>query len=799
MLVVLRDLSPGQDYALQFQSVGENGVSAWSQIYRFRTDGDVIPPAAPQNLIWRATGSSFLGTWDKVTTDGDGGPLKDFKDYEITVTATVLGAPVSKVFYVTEPTFELTLQQNADTFGTIAFTVQVDVRSRDNTLNKSAPTSATATEDTPPKPSTPTVSIYLGALQVSWDGNPATGVRNDLNLDHVEIHASTTNNFTPSTATLVGRFSGVFPGTQSQVITGLTYGSTYYIKLVAINRFNRAGVASDQATGTPIRITNLDITNGTISTAQINFTAFDIGGANAYYPATTTARDAIVGAKSGDIAYITGSGYATYRYNGTTWVAAPEIGVIQGSKILAGTVTSNAVGTNLLITAAANIADALIDTAKITDAAIATAKIADSAITNAKIATATITSAKIASLSADLITAGTISSTVVISGKFATASGTGARREMNAVGFQAFDSTNTLTINLDGVNNLLTGIFKTASTGRRIEIGAGGLLGEIDFYSASGKQAFVRAWSQSGTIEAAQFGLTVAGTDSLWNRINFNSSTAGTEYATMRSGTLELDFDSGTDQGSAGGAFYIFELSSKTSTVVPPAGLRYSLDRTSTRNIFPSGGTYSIEERDSSGTGWDRIYLEQNLITFLPGSPDFGWVELFPGGSPSFYYSPYYKFITPPVLPGTGRYGATLGYAVHADGTNSGIEIHNVNHDTFVWDYMKATDFLAQSDGQQKTNVVDAPDDFLTHVQRIKPKRYNRKLGKDKIGPEELGLIAQEAPVQIVGEGSNGDKMVSLYQMGTYTWGAVGQLADLVSKLQDRIKELEAKINEPKK
>lgn len=815
MREILRDLVPGQDYAVQFQSVGSDAVSEWSPVYRFRTAGDVTAPAPITGLIWRATGSSFLGVWDAVTTDGDGGALKDFKDYEVTVTAD----SISKVFYVTQPTFELTLAMNADTFGSIAFTVQIDVRTRDQTGNRSSPVSATATEDTPPKPSTPVAIPYIGGVQVSWDGNPATGVRNELNLDHVEIHASKTSGFTPNSATLIGRFEGVFPDTQIQTFTNLDYGDAYYFKLVAINRFGRAGTPSDQATATPTRISGIDIEDGQIGVDQINFTAYDIGGANAYYPATTTARDAIANAKANDIAFVTGAGYATYRYNGSSWVSAPEVGVVQGSKILAGTVTSNAVGTNLLITAAANIADAVIDNAKITSldgakinaGTITAAAIgSNTIITNAaNIQDAIITSAKISSLAADKITAGTINSTIILAGKFATAA-SGARREVNSIGFQAWDGSGNQTISLDGVSNLLTGTFQTSLSGRRIVVGASESLGEIDFYAPDGTRSFVRAFTESTGTESIQFGLNVtASPDSLWGRINYNHSVNG-EYAIYKSGTHEFDFDAEQPNGING--FNIFQAYSRTGAtsisrmainvedgfrVWDQAGIaRFQIGTDGSISFWRSpGGNFTVAERAAGGSLSNRLQITDTDVWWTwPGVNSRLLIMAADSTTPS----------SRPDVSGRIQmvnhynYGAQIRYLSSSTGASARVEINDAGGSGYC--NLTAGTYTNGSSITSKSDVRKFAGDPLDIVRRSELTSFRRKgqmMLKGKRapdGPIEHGFIAEHLPVEMVTVDENDVRIgVNMMSAVGFAFGGIQKVADSVDELTKRIEALEAK------
>lgn len=360
MRMQLRDLAPGQTYAVQWRTNTGEMLSEWSQIQYFTTTNDLVAPSPVTGLSFFDSGTSMIAEWTAPTTDAAGKPLNDFRHYRITVTDGTANAD----FIVSGPKFELSRSENIRIFGTLKSSVTVFVRAVDNNYNESTALSVAASPANPPVPSTPVIGTYLGLMYLTWNGKTATATDMPVNFSYCEVHVSTTTNFTPSDTTYVTRITGVGSGAKA-IIPGLTYGTTYYFKLVAVNDMMRKSAGSAQASGTPVRISGLDITNGQIGTDQINFTARDIGGANAYYPATTTAMNALTGVKSGDIAYITGSGYTTYKHNGTAWVLAPEIGKISGTKILTGTLTADAVGTNLIIASSANIGTAAIDAANI--------------------------------------------------------------------------------------------------------------------------------------------------------------------------------------------------------------------------------------------------------------------------------------------------------------------------------------------------------------------------------------------------------------------------------------------------
>lgn len=449
MRVLLRDLTPGQDYLMQFRSNNGTDVSPWSPIYNFRTDGDATAPSNPGSLTWVPTGESFVGSWTAPTLDGPDingvqKALKDFKDYEVTVEAN----GKTKVYYTVNTAFEFTLVMNQEAFGGIELTVKITVKSRDFTGNKSSGVTLTATEDTPPTPSTPVVTNSMGQISIEWDGLTAIGAINPFNLEYIEIHASTTNNFTPADSTKIARFEGWIAGKQRTILTGLTYGTLHYFKLVSVNRKGKKSPPSGQAQGTPKRVSGLDIdSNAQLSAAQMNFTARNLGGANAFYgttlPTGTAATDGTV-YKDGDVFYNTSLPPAvdsgkTYRRSGTGWVEDTNIGVISGKKILTNTLTADAVGTNLLITSSANIGNLVVDDAKIANVNVGKI-VADETKTNlviantANIKDAIITSAKIVNLSADKITTGSLNA----SEKIIAGPSSGTHAEMSGTGFRVF-------------------------------------------------------------------------------------------------------------------------------------------------------------------------------------------------------------------------------------------------------------------------------------------------------------------------------------------------------------------------
>jgi hypothetical protein len=119
----------------------------------------------------------------------------------------------------------------------------------------------------PAKPSTPTMTPYLGTLLLNWDGKLNGGGALPLDFAKAEFHLSAASGFAPSAATLVDTVTG--KGEASTVATGLAYGTAYYCKVVIYDRAGNASVASDQATATAAKIAATDVGLNAVGKANL--------------------------------------------------------------------------------------------------------------------------------------------------------------------------------------------------------------------------------------------------------------------------------------------------------------------------------------------------------------------------------------------------------------------------------------------------------------------------------------------------------------------------------------------------
>jgi len=95
-------------------------------------------------------------------------------------------------------------------------------------------------------PSAPTLFKQVQAINVLWDGLNSAGDLWPYDTSWVEIHMSTSNGFTPGTATLKGRLAR--PG--SYTVGGLSSGITYYFKLRGADPSGSYTAASNQVSST---------------------------------------------------------------------------------------------------------------------------------------------------------------------------------------------------------------------------------------------------------------------------------------------------------------------------------------------------------------------------------------------------------------------------------------------------------------------------------------------------------------------------------------------------------------------
>jgi hypothetical protein len=647
MRYLIRDLAPGQEYAIRFRSNNGEEVSEWSQVQRFTTTDDIIAPSQPTNLSWYASGTSFIGQWEKVTTQDSTpvSPLKDFRHYRCNITDGLKSVDIT----VTNEYLSFGKDDNIAAFGTFKSTLTLRVYCVDNSYNESLPAVASVNPANPPVPSAPALKPYFGSLIAEWNGKDSSGGNMPVNLDYLEVHIGTSSNFTPNASTLQTRlYPNLSSITQRALLSGLTNDTDYYARFVAVNLSNKKSNPSAVSNSAhQARLSGLDIQPNGIGTDQINFTARDLGGANAFY-GTTQPQVGVNGVtviKTGDIWFDTNlgvNGGKTYRYDGTNFVEDPTIGVISGKKIITNTLTADAVGTNLLITNAANIGNAVIDSASLTyvDAGKVNVGLLQSSFL------VNYGGVPQPAFSFDMNGNATLNNVAIKGQAVVGSSGnTAAQNGSFAIRSYNYVANNTgWTINGDGTVEfgaaVLRGSFRTSAdaTKRRIEIGTTGNEGRINFITPAGNVQWVRSLLFSNE-EAIQLrageqslimGTSVTNWTSLWGwritgyfRDDFTISSAGDDLGnTTQTTRLRLDATqsylkdaNGYPRFFAGATdTYIRDINNKTRFY---AGGTDTYLRAENDVIVFAAGNSSVNIVDKNGVS--RFRGENSGITYMAG------------------------------------------------------------------------------------------------------------------------------------------------------------------------------------
>lgn len=786
MRILIRDLAPGQEYALAFRSNdGDGNVSDWSQVQRLTTTNDLMPPGNVTGLTWADSNSSFVGAWNSVTKNNDGSPLKDFRDYHCEIS----NGSSSVHLYPTTNHFEFTQEQNIKLFGVLQTTLTLTVTARDRTYNESKiPVSLTATPDKPPTPYTPTLSNYLGLIQVDCNGNSNSGSAMPRNVTYYEIHTGGSDGFTTTTSTYNGRLA-VLPGKKtSYIVSGLVYGTPTFIRVIAVNTLGKKSDPSGTATATPARISGLDIQNNQIAPEQLNWTSLGIPGGNAYYKGTApTTADAIGGSfKVGDVWYNTSAAYATSKWNGTGWALDTSVGFIAGTKIIAGTITADAIATNLFSAYFAKINQAFIDNAYITyiDAGKITAGILQSK------ATAVYGGVSQPAWSLDINGNAVFNNAAVygsiVLGKSTASSTNNASATVKSYNYSAGNTG--WAIKGDGSVEFNNGSFRgqlVTGTGRRIEIGnggnpagadfAGGTASEINFYSAAGVLSTLHAYTGGVTGQdriAMGVPISYSGVyDDMWNYVNITNKQLMSIYSgniAMMVGNNNRKF--GPSNALTSGSFDLYTTSTNGNS---------SSDKmlfTASSAYFSSWFPY-VSFTVDSGASSNGLWVDFNN--------NGGEAHIAQVNASAANAAPALQLVN------NNGFGGSVGYYYNpSSGSGEAIEMKSWDYVSFI--PVRASAFNVSSDPRVKTNINNVDTSaILSDVMSMKVRRYNRLDKHGKPNPvEEVGFLATEVPDQLIAGNPTDDSLrfIDLYQTVTYLYGA----------LQEAVTEYRSAINDLK-
>lgn len=253
----IKGLQPNTTY-----NIGVSGGDSFSNYSAYSANISAVTassaPGAPSNVTLSnlSSGVGVVASWTAPAT-------------------TALSISKYKVELRKDPATTNTLIQTQYSFSTnISFSglspssiYQVTVFTEDvsGTFSASASSAAFTTNTSgglsdgiaPTSSPTPVVTPLYGALEVRW-----TPI---VNADIVtyEVHASTTNNFTPSIATKVLEVAGTFAIIKTISGTPLVYDTIYYVKIIAKD-VDGSAAAGAQAFEKPSKVDNGDIAAGAV-------------------------------------------------------------------------------------------------------------------------------------------------------------------------------------------------------------------------------------------------------------------------------------------------------------------------------------------------------------------------------------------------------------------------------------------------------------------------------------------------------------------------------------------------------
>lgn len=215
-------------------------------------------------------------TWTATTTNTDTTPIEDLEGYKVTWK------------YAADTAWRQILVVDKDE-GSVTFdnvltnsTINVKILAF-NKYNRNSGWSGTLTHSTaqdvtaPPKPSAPVVSSSVGVLRMVWDGKDYQGLAMPSDFAGVEVHIGPNGTFTPTSSTLKDFITSASP-TGVTFTSGLSYGTEYWIRLVAVDTSGNKSAASDETSTSHAvlkQVVSVEIGTGQVGLANTRFS--DVG------------------------------------------------------------------------------------------------------------------------------------------------------------------------------------------------------------------------------------------------------------------------------------------------------------------------------------------------------------------------------------------------------------------------------------------------------------------------------------------------------------------------------------------
>jgi len=262
--ILLRDLEPGRLYHLQARATNGEQTSQWSQLWDLQTTSDIMPPAAPTGLTWTVEGTAFKAVWTGPTTNNDGTPLKDFKDFQVKVYSPA-NTGIVATYYTTSARFDFPFELNVNALGTPRAQVTIEVKARDNTGNLSTSATLTVANPAPANVAGFTATGVTDAIALKWDQNA------DTDLKYYQVYQGTVSG---SENTLV------YTGLGNSYVFNTLSTNPQYFKILAVDVFNTPSASASTANATARSSLGVDTTAPAAPTGVTVTSAVDTSDAS---------------------------------------------------------------------------------------------------------------------------------------------------------------------------------------------------------------------------------------------------------------------------------------------------------------------------------------------------------------------------------------------------------------------------------------------------------------------------------------------------------------------------------------
>lgn len=233
------------------------------------------------------TGAVIHASWTAPTLNTDGSVLQDLSHYVVEYRWTAR-APQWQQANATDLT-------EVDLIVVPGLPYEVRVTAYDLAGHPSAPTATepiTSAADAiaPNPPADPVVTSYLGQLRIEYTGVDSTGNPMASDTNRIDVHVSATSGFTPATTT---RVDSINPFAKGVSYATAPYGSTRYVKLIAVDHSGNPSAASGQVSGATTQVADGDVVSMSVGKLTAGIMSADVTISGRFTTALTGQRAGI--------------------------------------------------------------------------------------------------------------------------------------------------------------------------------------------------------------------------------------------------------------------------------------------------------------------------------------------------------------------------------------------------------------------------------------------------------------------------------------------------------------------------